>query len=986
MNKFKKTLLIILGACCALACVAATACSATQNWRVPHNGVVNNGTIDANNPNGDLPFYYPEGTDPDDYLDKENAYTITTVSMGGLSISGMRITIKHEGETVIEGISLNGGAVFGIPAGEYDIEYSNLPLGYSEDENGTVKHLTADNLQVKTAFTSSVIRTETPAGKTYALGDVMYNFSVTDADGNTMNLAEILQTKRAVLLNFWAIRCMPCRAEFPIIDTVYAGYKDKLEVIAISNEDSNASIKKFKEQYGHSFFMAHDSAGVFNRFNTESIPVSVMVDRYGVVSYYNVGSETSETKWDNIFSTFTADNYEQSIQQGSGGETGSEDPVAPPADAEMPADAALNGALLDASMDGTELHYYEPAEDTRDGKFNWPFTVNDSDSDGACISPSNVGTDNTWSIMYTDVELNPDQTLSVDVKVQGDPDDILYIVLNNSADLSFTYSGNTNGWQTVELFTSTRLTSINLTIFYIKSVLGSPDNEFVGLKNLKIFETDYYSSTSPLDVRTEAVRIENDEPVYPTVYKGQDGFYRIQQGAEENETTDPWLFADILSASLWSDRHLADYNLVNVDNGQSVELVKSLYLISFWHPDFGNGGAADFKYGLTETDTVIDCYWVQDGTNYMSAVDETLANALKAFAARASTHIAEYKGGHNENTWLELCSYYRTLGGDHTADGHTCLVRQNMGVGKTLNYAIEATQGDKFTVDLRIAQKKNRAGGVFYKFTAPQTGVYVFTSYRPFSEEDPIDPNLLIWPAGSNAYNDSIILEQSDCHSYERFANNDDNKFTNNFQAYLYLTEGTTIYPQFTVASGDISQLIDQYISSGIDVTYQVDIKYLGESKHVLTLAATDGMWDSMTEYAGIDVVADGAEASDLYYHVLPDNSYGSVIYIDFIHPNYVGLTSLKDLIDRGVFDLSESGGGNFTAKMNEYWQTATSKSQDDPTYGMCEASVELVQILSEGLRVTSDDGDGLESGLWKAFAYYWQYYGSTAWEPVEEA
>lgn len=999
MNKLRKILLIGLVVCCALACITAIACNSSHNWRAPEGGVVNDGSYDPNNPNGDLPYYYPEGTNADDYRDKNNSYTITTVSMGGLPIDGIRITVKKQGVKVVEGVTLNGGAIFNIPLDNYDLEYSDLPRGYSEDSEGTVKHLTATSTQVTTVFSSSVIESPIPAGYQYQLGDIMYDFRVTDADGTTMVLSEILTTKRAVLLNFWATWCDPCRAEFPAINNVYKAYSETVEVIAISQTDSNAAAKNFKEASGYEFFMSSDGAGLVSHFNTSNIPVSIMIDRYGVVAFYNIGAETNQLIWEQRFRDFSADDYQQKPQQGSGGETGDQsnpDPVAPPEDIDpRPSDAALNQAFLSDSMKDSALEYYEPAKDTRDGKYNWPFHVGDDDPAGSYITPSNIGTDNSWSIIYTDLELEADQTLFVDVKLKSDPYDTLYIIINNSSELTVTLAGETNGWETVELLSATRYTPVNLTIFYNKNFEITPEDEFVGLRNLQIKDNDYASSDSPLDIRTEAVlRNEDGTLVYPEVYLAEDGFYRIRQGAERNPETDSMLFADILSESLWSDLHLKNFKLYVSENNQNYEQTKSVYLISYWHPNFGNSAAKsneeplNFGFGddpAKMTDVIIDNYWIQDGTNYLSPVDKTLATTLKAFAKHASENIAQYEGDFDEEkTWLELCNYYRTLGGSHNAENHICLAHTNPGVGKTLTYAIEIETGDEFTVDLTTGQRKNRAGGLFYKFTAPETGVYVFTSYRPFSTTDPIDPHIIIWEEGSDAYNDKPLLEQADCHSKERFADNDDGKYTNNFMAYIYLTKGQTVYPQLTVGAGDISQMVQEYIESKIDVTYKVDVQYLGSTKHVLTLAATDGNWDSLTQYSAIGTV--GVEEIDgtyVYHHLLDSGDTGSIVYIDFLHTTYMSPNmSIEQALDTDYFKVGDS---DYTALMKIYLAESKAKDPADPTYGMLPATDTIVNILSSVIRSNSDDGDGLETGAWKGFAYYWQYYGPTEWEELPE-
>lgn len=994
MNKLRKILLICLAACFAVACAAVVACSSANSWRAPKGGVVNDGSVDANNPNGDLTFYYPEGEDPNQYADKGNAYYIYTKSVGGIRISDVHITVKQEGETIIEGVSKDGVAAFNIPFDNYELEYPELPLGYSVDPVKTLTHLTPESTTVTTEFNSTVIGASVPMGKQYRAGELMYDFSVTDADGDTMRLSDLLQHKLAVVINFWATWCGQCVAEFPALNSAYNSYSDKVEVIAISEYDSNDAARAFKETSNIDFFMAHDSPGLFNHFDTIGIPVSVIVDRYGLIAYYEKGSETRQMAWEALFAQFTANDYTQSVEEEDlGNSSTGADPVAPPEGFEpMPSDNAMNQALLHSDIaSSVSLHYYEPAEGSRDREYNWPFLAKDDDPEGAYIAPSNLGTDNSWSIVYTDVELQKDQTLSVEVKMNTDVDDFLYIIMDNNAATTFTWSGTTNGWIKAELFSSTRHAAINLAIMYYKSPSVTPSNEFVGLRNLNITDRDY-NTAEPNDVRTEAVNVVDGEPVYPTVYKADDGFYHIQEGVEQNPATDSILFADILSESLWVDRHFGDTTLYYSDEGnQGVILPRSVYLISYWHEKFGNSGersdknaALDFNYGEAETNTIIDNYYILDGTTYMAAVDETLATALKAFAKHASDNMTEYQGDFDlDKTWLELCSYYRTLGGDHSAESHNCLAHFNPGVGKSLTYAIELKTDQQITVDLRVSTRRNQTGGLFYKFTAPEDGVYEFKSLRGIREADTsniIDPHMILWPEGSDTFKGEKLIVAYDTRGAERFVQ-ENYPYMLDFDSYIYLEKGTVVYPQFSIEQGNsVLQDVSSLINGGIDVTYPVLVTRVGDSKHVLTIAAIDGTWSSTTKFAAVPVAPVEEFDEKIWHHLLDNGDPGSIMYIDFLHSNYIADFSIEQALNSNYFKFTDH---DYTSIMKSYLDEAKAKDKDDPTYGMLPATDVLVQILSLAIQQNSEDGDGIETGAWEGFAYYWQYYGPTPWEEL---
>lgn len=985
MSKIRKILLILLSAVFVSTCCVAVACSGNKDWREPADGVTDNGRIDPNNPTGNLPFYYPEGLEKDDEVDSTNAYVINTVSMGGMPINNVRVTLSRNGATVIEGISQNGGVMFGgIEFTDYDISYSDLPMGYSESE-GTVYSISADNLSVTSVFASAVISSYMPSGWTYSMGDVMYNFRYTDYNGNTVVLSELMETKKAVVLNFWATWCGPCASEFPALNSIYKKYKDDVEVIALSidSSDTNEAINTYKNNMGLDFFMANDNAGLASSMDGKaSVPTTVIIDRYGVIAFRHVGSIPSELEWETRFKEFTSPNYQQSFTDVADGEIGAET-VAPYdfLEFEPISNNAFNQAFLDSSI--TEaLEYSSPAEDTNDGKYNWPFQVAEDSVNGSYIKPTNVGvythdgkeykTDNSWSILKTSLKIETDQTLWVDVKYNTESgNDQLYIVINNSTVNGFVGSGKnanweTGGWDTVELYTATRPTTLDISITYNKSVSSSPDDEFVGLKNLKITSLDV-NSPDALDIRSELSYEVNGEYVYEEVYLADDGFYHIKEGFGKHPETDSIVFVDIMYETLWKDRHISNYKLRNPDG---YSLMSSLYNISYWSAD---GNTSDFGYGKTETRTILDCFYVQDSSmETLTPVNQAVREALEAFVQYAFDNSEQlfgsyYENGHNENTWLELCSYYRTLGlGDHTDGNHKCKAHTNTGAGKILQYAIELGEGETL-VDTSIGASLNFMYGAFYKLDAFKgTGVYRIRSLRDYVEGDTVDPYIVVWGANTNAYDDTPIVQQDESLGIESFGD----EYSLNFDVFIYLQEGEYVYPQIT------TRLVE---SPG---EYKVSVEYLGDEYWQFRTASTDsGLWvgssDENAVYASISSTLSGPN-NDVFYHLLNGGEAGSVIYIDFIHTNYFDQNgnSLRDLIERGAFEFSD---GSYTDKMNSYLARALAKDENDPTYGMIEAEEKLVRYLTSYMQAETGE-ESYNSGYWKAFAYYYQYYGSAEW------
>ena len=99
---------------------------------------------------------------------------------------------------------------------------------------------------------------------------------------------------RVVLLNIWATWCAPCRAEMPSMEQLYRQYGPKgLDVVAISIDDegTDAGIRQFAKDYGLTFEILHDPAGLVQRsYQTTGVPESVLIGKDGVIRNKTAGA------------------------------------------------------------------------------------------------------------------------------------------------------------------------------------------------------------------------------------------------------------------------------------------------------------------------------------------------------------------------------------------------------------------------------------------------------------------------------------------------------------------------------------------------------------------------------------------------------------------------------------------------------------------------------------------------------------------------
>ena len=83
----------------------------------------------------------------------------------------------------------------------------------------------------------------------YALGDYMGDYTVTDVNGNEYTFSKLLESKKAIVLNFWFINCGPCQMEFPYLQAAADKHNDDIVVLAINpTDDRENKIKDYERQ------------------------------------------------------------------------------------------------------------------------------------------------------------------------------------------------------------------------------------------------------------------------------------------------------------------------------------------------------------------------------------------------------------------------------------------------------------------------------------------------------------------------------------------------------------------------------------------------------------------------------------------------------------------------------------------------------------------------------------------------------------------
>jgi cytochrome c biogenesis protein CcmG, thiol:disulfide interchange protein DsbE len=88
---------------------------------------------------------------------------------------------------------------------------------------------------------------------------------------------------KAVVVNFWASWCVPCRDEAPVLQKTYERYRDQgLVVLGVDVNDFRQDARRFMKRYGLSYPVVYDGKGsTVGKWGVRGFPETFFVDRTG---------------------------------------------------------------------------------------------------------------------------------------------------------------------------------------------------------------------------------------------------------------------------------------------------------------------------------------------------------------------------------------------------------------------------------------------------------------------------------------------------------------------------------------------------------------------------------------------------------------------------------------------------------------------------------------------------------------------------------
>ena len=138
------------------------------------------------------------------------------------------------------------------------------------------------------------------------IGKKMWEFTVTTTDGSKFTLSKALKNYDLVIINFWATWCPPCREEFPYLEAAWEKYKNRIDVISLTVEESDKinKITSFAKEYGINFHVARDEYNLFGKLGGMYIPTTVIVGADRKILAVEVGGKSSVEAFTNWFDKY----------------------------------------------------------------------------------------------------------------------------------------------------------------------------------------------------------------------------------------------------------------------------------------------------------------------------------------------------------------------------------------------------------------------------------------------------------------------------------------------------------------------------------------------------------------------------------------------------------------------------------------------------------------------------------------------------------
>ncbi len=798
-------------------------------------------------------------------------YTICIKDIAGKALDGFYVEFTLNGEIVAEGYTGNDGtfSTNQLP-NKYEVYLESVEGYYlNQEQELFTTDLLGGEINI-VAGLDSFKGVETDITHRYEVGDLMYDFTLTDIDNNSLNLYTLLETYEVVILNFWYTGCTYCIQEFPSISEAYNGayedadgntvlYSDKVAIIAVNpgnvgnngQGDTLEMIKNFKVNQGLPFNVALDNDGntmlghqpfLTTTFNLAAYPTTVIIDRFGLIAEIEEGAVIGADKWTQTFDAYIGEDYIP-VYRGPGNSAVER----PKPDFEQAPSADFEEIIGGTNYDGSKFEgTYLPEDNPNDAPYSWPWVVTDLDG-VKCMKPSNKDLNSSFSIIYVTTNMKKGDVLAFDYYASSEDYDKLYLVIDGI--ITSELSGEIDEWKTNYTFVAEYDGKYEVGFCFIKDQSYANGDDTVYVKNIRIAQTSEINEPTYIYRECAIGEVNEFTMAYnqyaEVVYNADDGYYHV--GSE----TGPLLFADMLTSTKWNTNNIYTIAL----DGLCV-------------------GADDIDYfDIIEEYSV----YANNSTIGYTPVTEELANALRQVVKA----LGDPAAANNPNQWLELCVYYSAYGTNGVELGLPII-----GVSKLEPIMFEGNGIDEPATATANIDRVIFPRGFIFGFTPEVSGVYMF-----YTAEEILDT--MGWVCDENG-----VPEGEPENGLREYVikGTGNGISTNNIVCFKYLEAGKKyLFRACYYNVDDYGQI-------------KVEIKYQSDKMELLTIASpgfftssNDDMSDIISgNYIDIELGDDG------YYHAKDSMASDTFLYCDVRYYNSILNYTLEACVGIGGFDFSK--------------------------------------------------------------------------------
>ena len=324
--------------------------------------------------------------------------------------------------------------------------------------------------------------------------DVLMDTWLQTVDGEEFTLRQTLESKKMVIIQFFATYSNASRAGFPALEKAYERWRDQAAVVAISTEysDTEDVVRAYAGENGLSFSMvAGSQTSLPEEIGVRSVPTMLVLDRFGKIALHYTEARTEEADFERVFDYFCSDDYTETVVL-----TGF--PPARAAMEPMDADALTRLLTRDETIRVTN----------QSGAYVWPFR---QDETGA-VSSTNGGQDDSVCGLTVLLTAEEGDAFSYRFRVSSEElfDALMITVDGREARV---FSGDT-GWRgdTLALSAGEHVISFR----YMKDERGAEGEDLVSLADFSLLHGAEAAAALkelpqyPVDSRTR-MELENED-------------------------------------------------------------------------------------------------------------------------------------------------------------------------------------------------------------------------------------------------------------------------------------------------------------------------------------------------------------------------------------------------------------------------------------------------------------------------------------------